>query len=288
MGYSFVTCLLMWILFLSPSLSARSDAMNTPATDTVPFQIYAGYLVIVHGSLGGLTDLRFAIDTGCTHSVIDRKLSRRLGLSGRPGSVFNFGRRVPVEWVDVADVQVGSLRLGRVAIMMSDLAYSKAFSTQVDVIMGLDLLRATNFSIDFESKQIRMSGLPNPEFRVPMNNGPLFLSVELRLRNRPIRVLVDTGMRGILLYQDRVGPEVREARSRATLDGFSVGGAIRVREATAPPLRLGGTDLDRTVLLMNGPAPTTLPQIDGFLGISKLRARRIVFDFVNNTLGWDR
>lgn len=40
--------------------------------------------------------------------------------------------------------------------------------------------------------------------------------------------------------------------------------------------------------LMNGPAPTTLPQIDGYLGTSKLNARRIDFDFRNNTLGWNR
>jgi hypothetical protein len=39
---------------------------------------------------------------------------------------------------------------------------------------------------------------------------------------------------------------------------------------------------------MNGPAPTTLPQIDGYLGTSKLNARRIDFDFRNNTLGWNR
>ena len=289
MGKTFFSWLLMWISLLSPNAPARSETTSAPAAnDTIPFEIYAGYLLIVHGTLGGLSNLRFAVDTGCSHSLIDRKLARRMGLSGRLGTVFNFGRSVPVEWVDVSGVQVGSLTVNRAPMMVGDLAYSKAFATQVDVILGLDLLRTRNFSIDYRSKQIRMGGLEISEFRVPMDNGPMFVSVELQLRDRPIRVLVDTGMRGMLLYQDRVGAEVREAKSTAAVDAFSLGGGMRVREAIAPRVKLGETDLDRTVFLMNGPAPTTLPQIDGYLGTSKLNARRIDFDFRNNTLGWNR
>ena len=289
MGKTFISWLLMWISLFGPNSTARSETASAPAAnDTIPFEIYAGYLLVVHGSLGSLSNLRFAVDTGCTHSLIDRKLARRLGLSGHAGTVFNFGRSVPVEWVDVLGVQVGPLRMNRTPMIVGDLAYSRAFATQVDVILGLDLLRIKNLSIDYRSKRIQMGMLGTSEFRVPMNNGPLFVSVELQVRDRPIRVLIDTGMRGMLLYQDRVGAEIREAKSTAALDAFSVGGAMRVREAIAPRIKLGGTDLERTVFLMNGPAPTTLPQIDGYLGTSKLNARRIDFDFRNNTLGWDR
>ena len=159
MGKTFFSWLLMWIWLFSPNAPARSETASAPAAnDTIPIEIYAGYLLIVHGTLGGLSNLRFAVDTGCSHSLIDRKLARRMGLSGRPGTVFDFGRSVPVEWVDVSGVQVGSLTVNRAPMMVGDLAYSKAFATQVDVILGLDLLRTRNFSLDYRSKHIRMGG----------------------------------------------------------------------------------------------------------------------------------
>jgi hypothetical protein len=218
--------------------------------------------------------------------VIDRKVARRLGLVGRTGTVFNVGRSVPVEWVDVNAVEVGPLRVRQIPMLAADLGYSAALTAPVDIILGLDLLRTQNFSIDYRNKWIRIGGPTEPRFRVPMSNGPLFLSIELQLRRHSVRVLIDTGIGAMLLYQDRVGNEMREARTRAEVEGFTVGGRIRAREAITPPLKLGEVDLDRTVLLLNGPPPRTLPQIDGYWGINTLHAREIDFDFKNNTFGW--
>jgi hypothetical protein len=51
-------------------------------------------------------------------------------------------------------------------------------------------------------------------------------------------------------------------------------------------LQLGGREIDHTVFLTHSPAKGELDGIDGFLGLTALKARRINFDFETNTLSW--
>ena len=52
-----------------------SDAARTNA---IPFQLEGGFLIEVEGRIGQLEGLKFILDTGATHSVIDRRIADRL------------------------------------------------------------------------------------------------------------------------------------------------------------------------------------------------------------------
>jgi gag-polyprotein putative aspartyl protease len=39
-----------------------------------------------------LRDLKFVLDTGATHSIVDEKVARRLGVGLRPRQIFDFNK----------------------------------------------------------------------------------------------------------------------------------------------------------------------------------------------------
>jgi hypothetical protein len=48
--------------------------------------------VVVDGQIGNLKGLRFILDTGATHSLIDRKVADRLRVEAARGKVMNFDK----------------------------------------------------------------------------------------------------------------------------------------------------------------------------------------------------
>ena len=52
----------------------------------VPFKLYRGYVIVVRGSIGGLKNLNFLVDTGAVPSVVDARIARKLHLRGQAGA----------------------------------------------------------------------------------------------------------------------------------------------------------------------------------------------------------
>jgi hypothetical protein len=121
-----------------------------------------------------------------------------------------------------------------------------------------------------------------------MTSSPICLTLEMKIGDSRVRLIVDMGLGGILLYQDRVEGRIPEFKLESKGTGWSSGGGMRVAQVTAPRLRLGDIDLDSRVFLMTGPAPNLLPGIDGYVGISALKAGRVTFNFDEGTLSWKR
>jgi hypothetical protein len=111
--------------------------------------------------------------------------------------------------------------------------------------------------------------------------------VELQVQDRPVHLLVDTGMRGILLYEERLRKRVPSLRTAGSLKNATMGGRMPVKQATLPDVVFGHRTREVPVLLLPSPAVDMLPGIDGIVGISALQARRVHFDFSNKTLSWE-
>src|SRR5947207_1373069 len=90
--------------------------------------------------------------------------------------------------------------------------------------------------------------------------------------HRHLRLLLDTGVRTILLYRDRLGNRLPELRVEQQIRGASLGGAASLEVVTLPRVQLNGTNLERrAVLLQNSPAGV-LPGVDGYLSLTSLGA----------------
>lgn len=286
--------LLLFCLVLLPlCLPNPAWTTNPPQADlihsrsVVPFKLYAGYLIVVEGRIGNVGNLRFALDTGVTHSVIDRKLASKIAVARRSGKVVNFDKTVLSDWVEVPKVQFGPIEVARLSMMVSDLRYFQSFATGVDAVIGLDLLRLSDFSIDYDAHKV-FFGPIDTTGGVPMSSDLICLSVQVLVGNSKLQLLLDSGAQALVLYEDRLLDRVPQLRIEGELEGVSMGGFVHAKKAAVPRARLGTTDLNGTVFLVKAPSGNVLPGIDGYLGIAALKARRIDFNFETKTLAWKR
>jgi predicted aspartyl protease len=280
----------LFVVFLTNrdwAANPQPQAHLTESRSGIPFKLYGGYLVVIEGRIGDLSKLRFVLDTGVTHSVIDRKLAGRIGVARRSGKVLNFDKTVPAEWTEVSEVQFGPIDVAHFSMMVSDLRYFQSFATNVDAVIGLDLLRLSSFSIDFDARKV-FFGPVEMASGVPMNSDPVCLSVQLLAGDTVLRLIVDSGAQALVLYEGRVLNRMQQFRIAGETDGSSMGGYVHAKRAMLARASLGTTELEKTVFLVKAPPENVLPGIDGYLGTAALKARRIDFNFETNTLAWTR
>lgn len=108
--------------------------------------------------------VRLIVDTGASHTVIDRRTAERLALQSRPGSDKTYTYQV---LGDAAPVLVGmTLRVGDIVlrdrpIPVVDLAFmntalTSAGSLATDGILGVDVLHECNARIDFAQPTLHL------------------------------------------------------------------------------------------------------------------------------------
>jgi len=60
---------------ISTSPTRAQNVVGSSTNLTMPFELVAGFLVVVDGQIGDLNGLKFILDTGATYSLIDRKVA---------------------------------------------------------------------------------------------------------------------------------------------------------------------------------------------------------------------
>ena len=142
--------------------SAFTWAADSP--NKVPFKLYRGYVIVVRGSIGGLKNLNFLVDTGAVPSVVDARIAQKLHLRGQPGRVDVPTKTLATERVTVPDVEVGPSHVGELPVIVQDLSFAEeALGTRVDAMIGFDVLGQSPFTIDYESREL-VFGPVDPSF----------------------------------------------------------------------------------------------------------------------------
>jgi predicted aspartyl protease len=254
---------------------------------TLPFRLVSGYLIQVEGRIGDQIHLKFILDTGATISMVRERIAEKLKLDTHTAQSFNFDQNLQWKAATLPEVQFGPVRAANVAVLVGDLARYSEFAGKADAIIGMDLLNLRNVTIDFGAGNLIFEAtalkayVPGGE---PMTK---CLMVELQVQDRPVRLIVDTGLEGILLYEERLRQSVPGLRTAGSIKNATVGGRMRVKQAILPDIVFGKRNRQVPVLLLPSPAADTLPGIDGIVGISALQARRVHFDFSGKTLSWE-
>jgi predicted aspartyl protease len=277
---------MLWVMLAIGSVAGRpveGQAPSQSATATaVPFDLASDFLVVVEGQAGSLGGLKFIVDTGATRSVIDRKVAVRLELKRHAGRIMNFDRFIPIEWVDVPELQVGPLRAAWIPVMVVNLNQYSEFAKNVDGIMGLDLLSLSDkLTIDYSKKRLQFelaaTGTPRPV--------PGCFVVSIVVQGFAMRLGVDTGLSEILLYGDRPKEHAIKIRTEGETKSVRMG-RIKGMKVSLPGVEIGGPEEVITVVLIDGPNERILPGLDGYLGVVALHAKRIEFDFAKMVLRW--
>ena len=270
------------------AVPAQRRRINDASGGAVPFDLLDGFLIVVEGRIGPLNHLRFLLDTGVTRTVVDRKVADRLHLLRRPKQVLNYSRSVAVDWATISDVQFGPIQVNTASILIADLADFSELG-DADVLVGYDLLHLTNFAFDYNARQVIFTPVKQHSSEASIRPAPDYLTaltVELQVQGHPLCLIVDTGLQGMVLFEDRVVKRIPELRFEGGVEPASFGKHLRAKRKVLRKVHLGTKDRDIRVLLLKDPPEDQVPGIDGFLGIALLNARWIKFNATDNEITW--
>jgi predicted aspartyl protease len=279
--------------------SAQPHAYDTESTPTnsdkvspaaplgeLPFRLSDGYLISVEGQIGTQAHLKFILDTGASISMVDSKIADRLKLKRLSTESFNFDRKLSWEQATFPEVRFGPNRATNIVMLVGHLAKYSEFARNADAIIGLDLLRLSNFTVDYEARKIIFHSLAQATEAPPNNPLSKFLFLEILVQGHPVRLVVDTGFAGILVFEERLRMSVPELAVDTALN-VTMGGRLHAKQTTLHGVVIGPTRGDVSVLLTKAPSTDMLPGIVGVVGIAALNARRVNFNFPERSLTWE-
>jgi predicted aspartyl protease len=266
-------------------LTVRTSGLPRTVVE-IPFKAYQDYLIVVDGRIGNLEHQNLLLDTGSNPSMIDRNVSAKLGLQGASRDLTLFNKSVSSENVTLPDLQCGPLRRQNLSVMVADFsAISRGLGTRIDAVIGLDVLGATNFTVDYAKRRILFGTASVEHHTVPFAAGQQFITVNLKSGGRQLHLLVDTGTPQLVLFESRLRG-VDYVPTSVVGTGHNASGSVRFGAVILPQAKIGTLEV--------GPQPASVVtsqqnfanDLDGLMGLSCLRPKRISFDFERQLLGW--
>lgn len=251
------------------------------------FKLYRGYLIVVPGSVGGLTGLHFLVDTGAEHSIADRRLVENLRTSQQPMHMLLAGQAVNAWKTVLPDLKLGPVMSTSVDCWVLDLSFlEEALHFRIDMVIGLDVLTQSAFTINYESKKILFGDPPDLPMQVPTQSGVPFVSVTARVNNVSYSLLVNTGVPFFVLHGTTSSRWTREVKiEQFTLLAHPAGGQFLGKRLELSSVRVGNLELGRqTAFIVNDRNKA----FDGSLPIGRLGFKEVAFDFEHHMLGLRR
>jgi predicted aspartyl protease len=280
--------LLVGLLLLFVTPKARASETRS----ALPIKVYCGYTVVAQGSIGKLQQLNFIIDTGAFPAVVDTRIARELKLSGGHEQITVFSREVESERVVLPEFRLGPIYATAARAHVQDLSFAeKALGVRIDAIIGLDLLGHGGLSIDYRSKRLLFGQSELPNWVASFASGSPQVIVELHIDERPVRMLVDTGAKYLILFDQKGlgqfgGSAIRPQTEAQTISNF--GGDVQLRPVHLADVSVGGMEFhDQPAYLTQADSGAEF-DFDGVLGVAALNLQRIDFDFERGRVGWVR
>jgi predicted aspartyl protease len=248
------------------------------------FRLRDGFAVIVQGSIGQLDGLNLLVDTGSVPSMVDDRLARKLCLEIRDEETVVFDRKAGVVSAILPNVRVGPIFTGRVLASVGDLSYLG--DPTIDAIIGLDVLIRSSFSIDYGHRVLTFGPIAPDDSSLQLDLIPPVLTVKVSFEGHPFRLLVDTGSRHVVLFEQRLRGRLPSLRVRGDKLLYHLVGTSRLQRVVLPRLEAGSRTITGLEgLLSNSDVDFYPSAIDGILGVRSIASRRVDFDFERNRVG---
>jgi predicted aspartyl protease len=286
-----ITCVfLLFLLALVDDAAAQNEisqehqlrAESNADLISIPFQLRRGFLIVVDGTVGSSAGLKFILDTGTTHSVLDTKVADKLSLPRQSATVLNFDRQVPIGWSNVSELQIGSLRVRNLSMVVASLGQSSELAADIDGVIGLDVLRLfRSVRINFDDKLLTLR-IDRTRNEAELDRVQAFV-VHLNVQGRQLCLILDTGLHDIVLFEDRIrsnAPRLKLSdKIQGTREGWLTGASVLLRG-----IRVGSEE-SQAYAFMIPKAPQSLPpDIDGFLGVRAFDSPLVELNFEASAL----
>jgi predicted aspartyl protease len=170
--------------------------------DTVHFDLYRDYLIVVRGSAGPLKGLNFLLDTGASPVVLDRRVAEKLQLDQQPATIAVLGGSVQAGRALVPSLGVGPVHQNNLNVVVEDLSFfQKAFPVRIDAVVGLDVLGQSAFEIDYSAREIHFGSLAPLKNSLPLRLQAGLPIVDAELNHLSVHLLLDTGASALILFE---------------------------------------------------------------------------------------
>jgi predicted aspartyl protease len=280
-------------LVLLGHLASASDIPERQSTSglgepaqSVRFQLYRGYLIVVHGSIGAAKNLNFFLDTGATPALLDSGVARKLHLHGEESvSIVRLDRRTLAEETTLPSLKIGPLKRSNLRVVTADLSfYEKVLPVRIDAVVGLDVLGQRPFVIDYPGRVIRFESAPAMQVSLPLRLDQGVAVFDAEIDHTPVHLLFDTGAGSIVLFNKATpgstGTKDTEESSK-TAD-------FEEKKVWLRTLRLGAEEFGpKPALLTRNPKPSQL-NVDGLMSPAALGISRVAVDLKAGVLAFSR
>lgn len=290
-SYAWLSLLVAVILCLPPVTAATpSIAVADVRGGEIPFEFVQGHLISVHGSVGSQTNLQFLVDFGTTYTLLDRTLVKELEHGPRL-DVTHFSNSIRASEVVVPELSVGSAVVRDFHAYVVDFSEMQGAPIGVMGVIGMDFLERQNLTVDFGQMKILLrpstEGTPANEHSAPLIKCNIGYAVDAGWRGTPVKLLLSTGVEVVTLDQDRMREKpVNLQRVKSELIGSNFAATpvsvFETKEMTLNDVRLKGSGVMRKI-----DWPVATDELDGFLPMTALRAKRVTLDFGRGLLLWN-
>jgi predicted aspartyl protease len=276
------SCVCVFLLHVSFCWAERFPVHE----NEVPFDLYGGYLVVVRGSLGKLEKRNFIIDTGTNPSVLDERIARHLGLSGRKEKLRLVNREIDTTTVLISSARLGPLARESVPMLVQDLSFFQSkLGVRIDALIGLDILRTSSFEINYANRRISLGSTTPGSEGVSFKTDPPLVTVEMTIEGQPFRLVVDTGALGLILFDKRASKKPRTWQVTGEVSSWNMSGQFSMQSIQISQSQLGNSGLGGMRAYLTADQSQGLG-FDGLMGVSMLRAAQISFDFERRLFTW--
>jgi predicted aspartyl protease len=270
--------------------SAEPDNSLRAATqrNEIRFKLYNEHAIVVRGDIGSLKNVPLMLDTGKSPTAISKEIANRLNLHGNRQSLLFSNGTVEVQSVTLPSLRMGDLHMADVRVVVQDFDYfRKSTGISLAGIVGLDVLSTGNFMIDYRKRKIVFGRVEIGRKTVQFETRVPFLTVKAQIDGQVVRLLVDSGTSGLLVYSKRLNkrPEATSTE-RDSLISTAVGPMLTTWSGATEVL-LGKENLGPQSILISEVEPDARYDFDGLLGFFKIGFRKVSFDFINGSFSWE-
>jgi hypothetical protein len=264
-----------------------APVINNTVETTVRFDLYQGYLIVSHGSVGRLKNLNFFLDTGTSVPIVDLRIAGKLNLQDQaPSNIVILGGRARGGEVTLPSLEFGPVQRSNVHATTTDLSFfQKVIPVRIDAIVGLDVLGQSAFVIDYSARVIRFGPPPAMAISIPLRLDGGLATFDAEIDHAPVHLLFDTGASSLVLFE--TGAPGSSERVDAVQGTESIGSYER-KAVWLRTLRLGREEFRKApAVMVRNPKQSQL-DFDGLMSPSALGVSRVSVDLKQGVLAFSR
>ena len=289
-----ICLLVLWLGFFASSFGQNVEqsgiTSHSAARVEVQFQLYRKYLVVVQGSLGRFKGLNFLVDTGASPTALDQRIAKKLGLNGPRRELDLLDQRTAVQEAVLPAIQVGPVRGEFLRCVVQDLSpLERNLGVRIDAIVGFDVLRTGSFAINYESSKITFGDIEPLPYSVPFDTSLPKPTIQLRVGEEPLRLLLDTGAQDLLLFQCSLPNRLHDLAVVGVKKSSSTRNvAFQVKELRLSVVHLGAAEWPAVQVSLVAGNQTCGWPFGGVMGMGAFGLREVAFDFDRKMFSFKR